>query len=27
MHIDGCAKHKKSNLQSLHLADILASGW
>jgi L-lactate dehydrogenase complex protein LldE len=27
MHIDGCAKHKKSDLQSLHLADVLASGW
>ncbi|MCA6441682.1 MAG: (Fe-S)-binding protein [Chitinophagaceae bacterium] len=27
MHIDGCAKNKKSRLQSLHLADVLASGW
>ncbi len=27
MHIDGCAHKKKSNLKSLHLADVLASGW
>lgn len=27
MHIDGCAKNKKSHLRSLHLADVLASGW
>lgn len=27
MHIDGCAKHKGSGLQVMHLADILASGW
>ena len=27
MHIDGCAKHKGSNLKALHLADVLASGW
>ena len=24
MHIDGCIKHKQSNLQVLHLADVLA---
>lgn len=24
MHIDGCAKHKGSNLQVLHLADVLS---
>lgn len=27
MHIDGCIKHKKENLQVLHIADVLASGW
>ena len=27
MHIDGCIKHKKENIQVLHLADVLASGW
>lgn len=27
MHIDGCAKHKGSGLQVMHLADVLASGW
>ncbi len=26
LHIDGCAKHKKSNLKVLHLADILVMG-
>ena len=24
MHIDGCIKHKGSNLKVLHLADVLA---
>jgi L-lactate dehydrogenase complex protein LldE len=27
MHIDGCAKNKHSELQCLHLADVLTSGW
>lgn len=27
MHIDGCNKHKQSGLTTLHLADVLASGW
>lgn len=27
MHIDGCIKNKKENLQILHIADVLASGW
>jgi L-lactate dehydrogenase complex protein LldE len=27
MHIDGYIKHKGSNLQTMHLADVLASGW
>lgn len=27
MHIDGCAKHEGKNIQMLHLADVLASGW
>lgn len=27
MHIDGCIKNKHSNLQVMHLADVLASGW
>lgn len=27
MHIDGCIKHKKEDMQVLHLADVLASGW
>lgn len=27
MHIDGCARHKGSGLQVMHLADVLASGW
>ncbi|SKA12514.1 (Fe-S)-binding protein [Sediminibacterium ginsengisoli] len=27
MHIDGCSKHKQSGLKTLHLADVLASGW
>ena len=26
LHIDGCAKHKKSNLKVLHLADVLVMG-
>jgi L-lactate dehydrogenase complex protein LldE len=27
MHIDGYAKHKHQNIKSMHLADVLASGW
>ena len=27
MHIDGCNKHKHAGLTTLHLADVLASGW
>ncbi len=27
MHIDGCAKHKGTDIKMLHLADVLASGW
>ncbi|HRI22896.1 MAG TPA: (Fe-S)-binding protein, partial [Panacibacter sp.] len=27
MHIDGCIKNKNANIQVLHLADVLASGW
>jgi L-lactate dehydrogenase complex protein LldE len=27
MHIDGCNKHKNAGLKSVHLADVLASGW
>ncbi|MGI8951749.1 MAG: (Fe-S)-binding protein [Chitinophagaceae bacterium] len=27
MHLDGYAKYKNLNIQSLHLADVLASGW
>lgn len=27
MHLDGCIKHKGSNLKVLHLADVLANGW
>lgn len=27
MHIDGYIKHKGSKLQTMHLADVLASGW
>ena len=27
MHIDGYIKHKGSNLQTMHIADVLASGW
>jgi len=27
MHLDGYIKNKKSNLKTLHLADVLASGW
>ncbi|MDD2791864.1 MAG: (Fe-S)-binding protein [Sediminibacterium sp.] len=27
MHIDGCARHKETNLKVMHLADVLASGW
>jgi L-lactate dehydrogenase complex protein LldE len=27
MHLDGYAKNKGSKIQSMHLADVLASGW
>ncbi|HRI21286.1 MAG TPA: (Fe-S)-binding protein [Panacibacter sp.] len=27
MHLDGCIKHKNSDLKVLHIADVLASGW
>ena len=27
MHIDGCARKKGAHIKSLHLADVLASGW
>ena len=27
MHLDGYIKNKKANLKTLHLADVLASGW
>ncbi|MFM9909834.1 MAG: (Fe-S)-binding protein [Chitinophagaceae bacterium] len=27
MHIDGVIRHKGLNLQTMHLADVLASGW
>lgn len=27
MHIDGYIRHKNGNLQTMHLADVLASGW
>jgi L-lactate dehydrogenase complex protein LldE len=27
MHIDGYAKHKNYTIKSMHLADVLASGW
>ena len=27
MHIDGVLKYKKSNIQAMHIADVLASGW
>lgn len=27
MHIDGYIKHKNKNLQTMHIADVLASGW
>lgn len=27
MHIDGYIRHKGSNIKTLHLADVLASGW
>jgi L-lactate dehydrogenase complex protein LldE len=27
MHIDGYIKHKGSKLQTMHIADVLASGW
>ncbi len=27
MHIDGYIKHKGTKLQTMHLADVLASGW
>ncbi|MBC7587795.1 MAG: (Fe-S)-binding protein [Chitinophagaceae bacterium] len=27
MHIDGCIRHQHKNLKTLHLAEVLASGW
>ena len=27
MHIDGYIKNKNANIQTMHLADVLASGW
>lgn len=27
MHLDGCARHHNRQLQTVHLADVLASGW
>lgn len=27
MHIDGCARFSKKNIQVIHIADVLASGW
>ena len=27
MHLDGCIKNKGYNLQTLHIADVLANGW
>jgi L-lactate dehydrogenase complex protein LldE len=27
MHIDGCNKYKGAGLKTVHLADVLASGW
>ena len=27
MHIDGYIRHKKLNLQTMHIADVLVSGW
>jgi L-lactate dehydrogenase complex protein LldE len=27
MHIDGCAKHKNLDLEVIHIAEILASGY
>ena len=27
MHLDGIIKHKNLNLKTLHIADVLASGW
>jgi len=27
MHIDGCIKNQHKNLKTLHLAEVLASGW
>jgi L-lactate dehydrogenase complex protein LldE len=27
MHLDGYIKNKKANIQVMHLADVLASGW
>lgn len=27
MHLDGYIKHKGHNLQTMHIADVLASGW
>lgn len=27
MHLDGCIKHQQLSLSTMHLADVLASGW
>ncbi len=27
MHIDGCARHQHNPIKTLHLAEVLASGW
>ncbi|HVZ26803.1 MAG TPA: (Fe-S)-binding protein, partial [Sediminibacterium sp.] len=27
MHIDGCARHAQAGLKTIHLAEVLASGW
>lgn len=27
MHIDGCIKHQHKHLKTMHLAEVLASGW
>ncbi len=27
MHIDGCARHAHAGLKTIHLAEVLASGW
>jgi len=27
MHLDGYIRHRKLNLKTMHIADVLASGW